>query len=182
MNNVASRKPRVRVPQPRPEVRHAVRDLLTQSAAFRALPPKTQAQLARDTVKVADYLARPAGAGAGGNESVNFPDFVSSLIKGVFQAIVKASIDQMEAYGKLVAAVAKSLHLFRDESVSESQARNHLTEQFPDLFRSGIRKETLAQTKIRRLANRRQQLLATMMLMGINRIVVTDSKSQAKTR
>src|SRR6266508_2488883 len=29
---------------------------------------------------------------------VNFPDFVSSLIKGVFQAIVDASIQQMKAY------------------------------------------------------------------------------------
>ena len=67
-------------------------------------------------------------------QKVNFPTFVASLIQGVFHAIVQASIEQMEAYGKLVASVAKSLNDFRDENVSDNQGRDHLVEQFPDLF------------------------------------------------
>src|SRR5205823_14603935 len=70
-------------------------------------------------------------------QKVNFPTFVASLIQGVFHAIVQASIEQMEAYGKLVASVAKSLNDFRDENVSDNQGRDHLVEQFPDLFKLG---------------------------------------------
>ena len=46
---------------PRPEVRDAVRGLLTQSQAFAALPPDKQRQVARDTAQIADYLAAPEG-------------------------------------------------------------------------------------------------------------------------
>ena len=41
-------------------------------------------------------------------QQVNFLDFVAGLIQGVFHAIVKSSIEQMEAYGKLVASVSRS--------------------------------------------------------------------------
>lgn len=185
MANVASSTPHLRLPRPKPEVRQAVKDLLTRSAAFAQLKPKAQAQIAHDTAVVADYLARPASevgdVGVSLIEIVDFPTFVSSLIKGVFQAIVKASIDQMEAYGKLVADVAKSLNIFRDENIRENQARDYLIEQFPHLFRIGMRKHKHVRAATRRLATRRQQLLATMLLMGINRIVVTDGKIQAKT-
>jgi hypothetical protein len=161
-------------------------------------------------------------------QKVNFPTFVASLIEGVFHAIVKASIEQMEAYGKLVASVAKSLNQFRDENVSENQGRDHLVEQFPDLFKlgttagddfmgagsgeprvqlkDGVDEDTalqrvnsslptpvksldlsdednehaLVESARTQLATSRQQLLATMVLMGINRIVITDGKIQAK--
>jgi len=164
-------------------------------------------------------------------QKVNFPTFVASLIQGVFHAIVQSSIEQMEAYGKLVASVAKSLNDFRDENVSDNQGRDHLVEQFPDLFqintggeadpfggggggpRVGLKdgvdedqalrqvnnrlpveggpmqsmdltdpdnENKLVQAARTQLATSRQQLLATMVLMGINRIVVTDGKIQAK--
>lgn len=166
-------------------------------------------------------------------EGVNFPGFVSGLVEGVFHSIVKSSIEQMEAYGKLVADVAKSLNQFRDENTTANQGRDHLVEQFPDLFqlqmpgddpfgggfgnenapqeprvalREGVdEKQALARvnatlpldqpvTKLddelveallvpaarTQLATGRQQLLATMVMMGINRIVVTDGKIQAK--
>lgn len=170
-------------------------------------------------------------------EKVNFPTFVASLIEGVFHAIVKASIEQMEAYGQLVSSVAKSLNTFRDENVSDNQGRDHLVEQFPDMFEIGMgggdpfgggfgdegssggdprvrlregvdedqalsrvnaslpmeggplksldlqddaNERKLVQASRTQLATSRQQLLATMVLMGINRIVVTDGKIQAK--
>ena len=53
--------PSVRLPTPRPEVREAVRSLLTRSEAFAALPPDKQRQLAKDLALVSDYLAAPEG-------------------------------------------------------------------------------------------------------------------------
>ncbi len=111
-------------------------------------------------------------------QEVDFPAFVSGLIKGVFGAIVNVSIEQMKAYGQLVAAVSKSLDKFRDENVSENEARDHLVKRFPDLHVATTAKKKPA--AIKRLATQRQQLLATMVLMGINRIVVTDGKIKAK--
>lgn len=263
---------------PAPEVREAVKNVLTRCAAFAELPPERQQQIAHDTARIADYLAAPdgisgaqlptakalaqestfeqrmaqvnkvggefnaAGAREGAEvagmllQKVNFPTFVSSLVEGVFHAIVKATIEQIEAYGQLVASVAKSLNTFRDENVSVNQGRDHLVDQFPDLFRismgdeggfggsafggggdagprvklqDGVDEEKalgrvneslpmeggpltsldldddeneqkLVQAARTQLATSRQQLLATMVLMGINRIVVTDGKIQAK--
>jgi hypothetical protein len=161
-------------------------------------------------------------------QKVSFPTFVAQLIEGVFHAIVHSSIEQMEAYGKLVASVAQTLNQFRDENVSDNQGRDHLVEQFPDLFQLGTgdggdffgpgsgqprvqlkdgvdeddalkrvnsrlpspvksmdlsdesNEQELVQAARTQLATSRQQLLATMVLMGINRIVVTDGKIQAK--
>jgi hypothetical protein len=181
-------------------------------------PPQFRAQGAREGAAVAGALL----------EQVNFPSFVASLVKGVFHAIVQSSIEQMEAYGRLVADVAKSLNQFRDENVSANQGRDHLVEQFPDLFeinmdtgedffgesgggprvqlRSGVDEQTavdrvgslpvqggpvrdvspetieerLVPAARTQLATSRQQLLATMVMMGINRIVVTDGRISAK--
>jgi hypothetical protein len=165
-------------------------------------------------------------------EGVNFPAFVSGLIEGVFHSIVKSSIEQMEAYGKLVADVSKSLNQFRDDNTTANQGRDQLVDQFPDLFelqmpgeddpfgsfgdsapsgprvvlREGVN-ESAAVARVNaslpldkpvtklddelveallvpaartQIATGRQQLLATMVMMGINRIVVTDGKIQAK--
>jgi hypothetical protein len=176
-----------------------------------------QAQAAREGAEVAGLLL----------QKVNFPTFCANLIQGVFHAIVQASIEQMEAYGKLVSSVAQSLSQFRDTNVSDNQGRDHMVDQFPDLFqigttddgsgsnaprlqlRDGVDEDTaLARVNERlpveggrltsldmsdeeteqkvvlaarnQLAASRQQLLATMVMMGINRIVVTDGKIQAK--
>jgi hypothetical protein len=42
-------------------------------------------------------------------EQVNFPAFVGGLINGVFNATVDGSIQQMDAYGKLLSEVAESI-------------------------------------------------------------------------
>jgi len=170
MSKIASKTRR-----PSPAVREAVRDLLTQSAAFSRLPPGKQSQIAHDTALVVDYLASPARKLT---QEVDFTAFVSSLIKGVFEAIVNVSIDQMKAYGKLVAAVSKSVDEFRDENVSENDARDYLLKRAPALHLATTAKKKPA--AIRRMATQRQQLLATMVMMGINRIVVTSGKIDAK--
>jgi hypothetical protein len=187
----------------------------TITATSGTQPPQFRAQAAREGAAVAGALL----------QAVNFPDFVSGLIKGVFHAIVQSSIEQMEAYGRLVADVAKTLNQFRDENVTENQGRDHLVEQFPDVFKidvdtgedgdaqprvtvrdgvdedaalkrvndslpmdggglSSLDDDELQQKAVpaarTQLATSRQQLLATMVLMGINRIVVTDGRISAK--
>ncbi len=160
-------------------------------------------------------------------KQINFVEFVSGLIDGVFNSIVTSSIEQMEAYSKMVADVSKSLNQFRDENTSDDDGRDQLVEQFPDVFDIGIdefsgsglpklrlRDEVDQDTALARvqstlgglveggidsidvadpeaeakliqaarshIATARQQLLATMVMMGLNRIVVTNGKIQAK--
>jgi hypothetical protein len=264
-------------PTPRPEVREAVKRLLTRSKAFTSLSPAQQQQTAHDTALIADYLAAPEGipgnaipggvaapparalvegvkatsdkgwesvedvgktkfsadAAKAGAETagillkqINFVEFVGGLIKGVFSSIVQSSIQQMEAYSKMVEQVAKSLQQFRDENVTENQGRDHMVEKFPDMFEVGVDEfadtpaprlklregvdESAALQRVRtsmkfedgkldsmdlsdenvektliiaartQLARQRQQLLASLVVMGINRIVVTDGKISAK--
>jgi hypothetical protein len=150
-------------------------------------------------------------------KGVDFPGFVGGLIKGVFQAVVDASIQQMEAYAELVKNVAKSVDQFMKENVSENQARDYLVERYPDYMElsmddqqakvvpkdgydedalppffedlglmepvesldEDVTEGVLMPAARRRLAMDRQQMLATMVLMGINRIIVTDGTIRA---
>lgn len=255
-------------------VRPAVRQILTSSRAFQALPPKEQRSIAAEMVKVASYMADPEGLAArelspGGGvlaqtqaelprtpgfagteyeagavkqgveqfgalvKKVDFPKFVSGLIQGVFQAIVDSTIQQMRAYGELLANVAKTVDQFAQDNITENNARDWLAQRFPDQLEittggvgsSFAEGDTAAQpaptpriaargdnpeeaAKIvsdslelakpvtdlsdegeeRRLvlaarlqiARSRQQLLASMVVLGINRIVVTDGLIHAK--
>ena len=61
---------------------------------------------------------------------VDFPGFVGGLIESVFNAIVKASIDQMEAYGELVANVAKLIGEYMRDNISGDQARDYLANRY----------------------------------------------------
>ena len=148
---------------------------------------------------------------------INFPQFVAGLIDGVFNAIVDASIKQMEAYAELVKNVAKSVDQFMKDNVSENQARDYLADRYPDFLEVDVSEEVpaikpkegydqdnlpdffsdlgldmpiedldedateqvLMPAARRRMAMDRQQLLATMVLMGINRVVVTTGNVSA---
>jgi len=177
-----------------------------------------------------DFRAGAAREGAAAAallmKEVNFTAFVSGLVSGVFQAIVKSSIEQMEAYSSMIASVAKSLEQFMADNVSENQGRDHMVEKFPDLFEIGVddfadtpqprlklkegveesdalkrvnssvtfengalKSLDLSDENVERalvigarmqLAKQRQQLMASLVLMGINRIVVTDGRLSAK--
>ncbi len=151
---------------------------------------------------------------------VNFPAFVSSLVKGTFNAVVDASITQMQAYAELVKSVAMSLGDFRDANVDQAAGRDHLLKKYPQVFKQETRDEgtrlgflddfdfdnvpdfarelnlpeavaepdeeyveqVLVPAARDEVARSRQQLLATTILMGINRIIVTDGKINAKVR
>ena len=148
--------------------------------------------------------------------AVSFPTFVADLIKGTFQAIVDASIQQMKAYGELLSNVAKTVDQFMADNVSDNNARDYLVATYPGHFqietseggaRVAVRdgaddlpkpnfqqqfglnadvelddeqvEKTLVPAARRQLAQSRHSLLATMVLMGINRIVVTSGRIRA---
>jgi hypothetical protein len=165
-------------------------------------------------------------------KKVDFPKFVSGLIQNVFQAIVDSSIQQMRAYGELLANVAKTVDQFAQDNISENNARDWLANRFPDKLGVGEsemsggfaegepapppanprleakgedqqadlkaiseelelakpvtdvsdEKEELRLVLGARLqmARSRQQLLSSMVILGINRIVVTDGLINAK--
>jgi hypothetical protein len=148
-------------------------------------------------------------------KKVDFPKFVSGLVKGVFNAVVDASIQQMQAYGELLSAVSKSVGEFAQDNISEGQARDHVASRYPSAVEIDTSGEGRARLRARadqdqadvlrafnlppgtdisdeagerklmmaarmQMAQSRQRLLATMVLMGINRIVVTNGKINAK--
>ena len=169
-------------------------------------------------------------------QKVDFPAFVSGLIQNVFQAIVDSSIQQMRAYGELLANVAKSVEDFATDNISTNNARDWLAQRYPDdlsieveqagfgfadgadpfgeggaqptprlsvtsdderAFLARLTEELglaepvtdlsdaaqearLARAAQLQIARSRQQLLASMVMLGINRIVVTDGQINAK--
>ena len=156
---------------PNRAVRTAVRQLLASSPSFHALPAGRQRALANDMVKVARFIV----AGADRDmiptratlsfefiSEVDFPAFVSAVIHGVFQAIVDGSIQQMEAYSDLLKDAVRAI----DRFVPDGDNDDHRSASAP----------------ARRPRPNRQQLVATMVLMGINRIVVTEGVVKARVR
>lgn len=148
-------------------------------------------------------------------KSVDFPEFVSGLIQGVFQAIVDASIQQMEAYGELLAATAKTVDQFARDHFSDDHAREQIANRYPSLLvieksdqgsrlkaREGVddlsalkgvtgkdplpdlddeESEAKFVQKVKlEMARQRQKLMALMVLLGINRIIVTNGRINAK--
>lgn len=166
-------------------------------------------------------------------QKVDFPKFVGGLITNVFQAMVEASIEQMRAYGELIANVSKTVDQFMADNIGQAAGRDYLAEKYPgelgvgffssaDSFAEGGEEagaETQARLEARgedpevslarvskemnvnppisdisdadaelrlvtaarlEMAKSRQQLLSSMVMLGINRIVVTDGSIRAK--
>lgn len=154
-------------------------------------------------------------AGAMVNE-IDFPGFVAQLVHGTFDAIVDASIRQMESYSSLVTAVAKTLEQFTEENVTPNQARDWLASRYPGdvllllpdgervepqlvprsddlepawLAEYGIEHEVLTAELLEervlpqvrlKVGGERQQLLATMVMLGMHRVVVRDGSITSK--
>ncbi|MFL6331782.1 MAG: hypothetical protein ACJ754_00400 [Pyrinomonadaceae bacterium] len=188
------------------------------SQDFAKLP---QNQFIKEKVAGEDFKA--AAAQQGGKaltdtiKEVDFPKFVAGLIDGVFNAIVDASIKQMNAYAELLKNVAKSVDQYMKDNVTENQSRDYLADRYPDHLELDLAGEqpklkpkeghdednmpdffsdlgmkvpmdsfdeesveaTLVPAARQRIAMDRQQLLATMVLMGINRLVVTNGSINA---
>jgi hypothetical protein len=150
-------------------------------------------------------------------DAIAFPTFVADLINGTFNAIVNASIRQMEAFANLLSNVAKTVDQFMADNITDNQAKDWLVSKYPYHLRVDtsqgepkvvvrddaadreppslrqdlgldmdvdLDEDTIAETLVpaarRSLAQQRHQLLSTMVLMGINRIVVTSGRIRAK--
>jgi hypothetical protein len=68
-------------------------------------------------------------------DAIAFPTFVAELIRGTFDAITQASIKQMEAYGRLLGNVGRSVDDFMNQNISDNQARDWLVESYPNHLR-----------------------------------------------
>lgn len=90
----------------------------------------TPAAAAPAAPKLPPTEALAARTGALVNE-VDFPGFVAQLVHGTFDAIVDASIRQMESYADLLAAVSKTTEQFTQDNVSPDQARDWLAQRYP---------------------------------------------------
>ena len=80
-------------------------------------------------VAATESLARRAGALS---DEINFPAFVAGLVHGTFDAIVDATIRQMEAFADLVSTVAKDVDSFTRDNVTLNQAFDWLAHQYPN--------------------------------------------------
>lgn len=65
-------------------------------------------------------------------QNLGFVEFTAGLINGTFDAIVGATLKQMEGYAKLVADLSKSIQQFQVENVSDAQITDHLATRYPD--------------------------------------------------
>jgi hypothetical protein len=210
-----------------------VADLSAQAGAKRPVLAAAQAdaneQTRQNLSKSPGFAGKDfvAGAAQQGTEqftnlvkSVDFPAFVGGLINNVFRVLVETSIEQMRAYGELVAAVAKSAEEYMGENIGEGQGRDYLAQRFPDLVDVDIDNDGKSKLRLKAddseaalseiqntmgipgekiedisdeeeelrlvngarlmMAKSRQQLLASMVMLGINRIVVTDGSITAK--
>ncbi|QGX99327.1 hypothetical protein EI983_14080 [Roseovarius faecimaris] len=204
--------------------------------AAASAPPHRQdqapARAMEDRIRQSDSTFRAEAAREGAHvagallKSVNFTDFVGGLIQNVYIAIVDASIKQMQAYGEMVASVAKSVDEFARDNITPNQGRDFVVDTFPDLFeistdgdffgegkgeprvavKQGVDEDQAADRVARelkldekprdlssetleqiivpaaemQLALSRQRLLATTLMMGLQKIVVTDGRISAK--
>lgn len=217
----------------------AVGAALRQAPAYRQLDPATRADLDQALGAIAGSMgmarafedpvpgAEPRGnAGATGRvgevaratlNAIDFPSFVSGLIKGTFQAIVDSTIQQMEAYSTLLQEVAKTVDDYMEDNVTEDAARDYLSDRYPGVlnrntstgtpvlevnrsdpmaplptFFKGLGFDNAAQmtpnaveevvvpAARKTMAEQRHQTLATMVLLGLNRIIVDDGEINAK--
>lgn len=65
-------------------------------------------------------------------QNLGFVEFTAGLINGTFDAIIGATVKQMQAYAELVADLAKTLSEFQAENISEAQVNAHLSNRYPD--------------------------------------------------
>lgn len=142
-------------------------------------------------------------------DSIDFPNFVGSLITGVFNAILHSSSVQMGQLGELVDGVATSADDFA-KSISDAEVAQWLIAKFPRLLRvtedgvdavegvdlsehtpelaSGLGASsgedptdpyTLMDLGRRKLARDKQSTLASMIQLGLQRIVVDQGRIHA---
>jgi len=152
--------------------------------------------------------------------AIAFPTFVADLINGTFDAIIGATIKQMQAFQELVGNVSKTVREFERDNVTDNQARDWLVQSYPELLRTDtssgtpevvpteagesadratmqglgaalglssppssldetVIEEVLVPAARRKLAESRLQMLSSMVMLGLQRIVVRQGRIRA---
>jgi len=177
-------------------------------------PQETSPSVAGPKAAATQTLASRVGALS---DEINFPAFVAALVHGTFDAIVDATIRQMQSFAELVGAVAKDIDQFTEENVTPNQAKDWLAKQYPQdlqvaftdgqpslqpkgaqddmenspswlseygldgqLLSTDLIDEQLVPMARKRVGQDRLQTLATMVLLGMNRVVVRDGTIAAR--
>ena len=186
------------------------------SQALSQVPARTQAQ--------ANLQTRATGQVAAITQStlraIAFPTFVADLINGTFDAIIGATIKQMQAFMALVEQVSKTVDEFMRDNITDNNARDWLAQSFPGLMSVSTAggtpaltpteagtsadakalaplqsqlglpdpvaslDETTIEDKLvpaarRKLAETRLQMLSSMVMLGLQRIVIRHGRLRA---
>src|SRR5437773_8182 len=138
-------------PETLDEARRAVASMLSQSDAFRGLAPETREEIAGNTAAIAAVLAEPAKAKADAAPPDAFEINVDTGGDGAQgpRVTVRDGVDEQAALHKINSTLPLDKPV---TSLDDETAEGQLV--------------PAARTQ---LATSRQQLLATMVLMGINR-------------
>jgi hypothetical protein len=185
---------------------------LTESTAGRRAP------LASGQEVIGQDIGQQAASGLGqtmraAKESIDFPTYVTSLITGVFQAILSSSTQQLTSMGELLDAVSATGEEF-EAAVPDGEVVRWTMSRLPyltmqegvpvvpeeiDLYEragelkaalgatddevAGIDPSDVAGTLLplarRKMARDKQGILATMVQMGVQRIVVDEGRLSA---
>ncbi|HRW14343.1 MAG: hypothetical protein KDJ78_03435 [Rhodobacteraceae bacterium] len=152
--------------------------------------------------------------------AIAFPTFVADLINGTFDAIIGATIKQMQAFMTLVEQVSKTVDEFMKDNITDNQARDWLVQSYPGLMRvetgdgeprvetteagdsadsaalegmqgmlglpdpvRSLDEETINERLVpaarRKLAESRLQMLSSMVMLGLQRIVIRYGRLRA---
>lgn len=186
--------------------------------ARRRRPTLATAQAAGDQHRQTAVRSAP-GALRAARDAIAFPEFVTSLITGVFQAITTSTIQQLESYTELLEAVTLSADDFGAQHITEARAVDWAAARFqqfsvqvgevdspprlvlrdgadmPELDElqralsasadevSAIDEDELNESFLplvrRQLARNRQAMLSSMVMLGMQRIIVDEGRLHA---
>ena len=199
-------------------VRAELKKYLRDSPHFLALPREQQVELYRDMLtrglEAQQNQARlralanepddlsptrmqdAAGLAGAFLDEVSFPTFVKDLITGVYDSIVKSSIEQIEAYTNMYKELSKPLAAIARE-ISEADALGQVATDDPLRFTMGgdggltdnnsnMKVDTsndeiqklMFQARLK-LAHERRLMMRETMIIGVNRLVVEKGTIRA---
>jgi hypothetical protein len=113
-------------------------DRILAAPALKELPLAAYLEVRGAAANVKDFLSLRARSDDADSAvaGVDFPPFVADLIKGTFEAITDASIQQLEDYAELLKNVAASVNEFAQE-LDEACLRR-LQDAAADLLLAGV--------------------------------------------
>jgi hypothetical protein len=135
VNRTVEERQRAAVSQGLAEVMRDALNTLAESAQQRSLTMAIGQPMGMAADEAPGTFGNGVGSGVAALKQVQnlgFVEFTAGLVTGTFDAVIGATIKQMEAYAALVADLAKTLAQFQAENVSDAQINAHLANRYPD--------------------------------------------------